>query len=187
MTIAVFGASSDTVNELFFEDAAKLGEEIGKRDWDVIYGGTQIGLMYHVAMNARKFGSRIIGVIPECIKRHGVAAKELDELIVTSDMKERKQMMRECADAFVALPGGWGTLEEVSEVVTLKQLGCHFKPIVFLNTNGFYDGFLTFLANIQKQGFISKMYDDLYYVAETVEETLEYIANDHSKGWKSKY
>lgn len=187
MTIAVFCASSDAIDEIFFEDAAKLGKEIGKRSWDVIYGGTRMGLMHRMASSAQKFGSRIIGVIPECIERHGVVAEGIDELVITSDMKERKQMMRERADAFVALPGGWGTLEEIAEVITLKQLGCHVKPIVFLNTNGFYNGFLTFLANIRKQGFISKMYDDLYYVADSVEKALEYIVNDCAKEWKSKY
>ncbi len=187
MTVAVFCASSEMIDDIFFQDAIKLGKEVGTRRWEVVYGGTRMGLMHCMATSAQKVGSRIIGIIPECIKQHGVAAEGLDELIVTVDMQERKQMMRERADAFVALPGGWGTLEEIAEVITLRQLGCHVKPIVFVNTNGFYNDFFMFLENIRKQGFISKVYDALYYVAETVEEALEYIDNYTPGKWESKY
>ena len=102
-------------------------------------------------------------------------------------MKDRKSMMREKADAFIALPGGWGTLEEITEVITLKQLGIHNKPIIFLNTNDFYEYFFLFINNIRKEGFVSKAYDGLYVVVNTVEEAVEYIENYQAKDFSSKY
>ncbi|MFR5659648.1 MAG: TIGR00730 family Rossman fold protein [Butyricimonas faecihominis] len=102
-------------------------------------------------------------------------------------MKERKSMMREKADAFIALPGGWGTLEEITEVITLKQLGIHNKPIIFLNTNDFYESIFPFISNIRKEGFVSKAYDGLYAVVNTVGEAVEYIKNYQAKDFSSKY
>ena len=102
-------------------------------------------------------------------------------------MKERKSMMREKADAFIALPGGWGTLEEITEVITLKQLGIHNKPVIFLNTNDFYEYFFLFISNIRKEGFVSEAYDGLYTVVNTVEEAVAYIKNYRVKDFSSKY
>lgn len=96
-----------------------------------------MGLMKEVAEATIRFGGEVTGIIPECIYKKGVAAK-LNHLIIASDMKERKYLLREQADAFIALPGGWGTLEEITEVITLKQLEEHHKPILFLNTAGFF-------------------------------------------------
>ena len=96
-------------------------------------------------------------------------------------------MMREKADAFIALPGGWGTLEEITEVITLKQLGIHNKPVIFLNTNDFYEYFFLFISNIRKEGFVSEAYDGLYTVVNTVEEAVAYIKNYRAKDFSSKY
>ena len=96
-------------------------------------------------------------------------------MIVAPDMKERKHLLREHADAFIALPGGWGTLEEITEVITLKQLGQHNKPIVFLNTAGYYKLFFEFIEHSRKAKFISSAYDHLYYIADAVEPALDYI------------
>lgn len=175
MNIAVFCASANDVEKVYFEDAKRLGEEIGKRGWGLVYGGANVGLMREVAEAAKGNGSRVIGVIPECIRSRGVAATGLDELLLASDMKERKHILRERADAFVALPGGWGTLEEITEVITLKQLGVHTKPIVFLNTAGFYDKFMDFIAGISREGFVASVYDGLYHVADSIEDALRYL------------
>ena len=116
-----------------------------------------------------------------------MAAQGITELIGAPDMKERKRMMREQADAFIALPGGWGTLEEITEVITLKQLGVHNKPIVFINTNDFYEYFFLFINNIRKEGFVSNAYDGLYTVVNDVEEALAYIKKYKAKEFSSKY
>lgn len=187
MNVAVFCASANGVGSVYFDDARKLGETIGSRGWKLVYGGTCVGLMHQVAAATIYCGGKAIGVIPECIKSRGVAAEGLDELVVASDMKERKHLLRTYADAFVALPGGWGTLEEITEVITLKQLGQHNKPIVFLNTDGFYDGLWEFIASIREKGFVASVYDKLYYVAHTVEEVLDYLEGYQVTENVSKY
>ena len=179
MKICVFCASSESVDNVYFKAAADLGKEIVTRGWGLLYGGTNCGLM--------NGGGEVTGIIPQCIVDRGVSAEGISELIVAPDMKERKSMMREKADAFIALPGGWGTLEEITEVITLKQLGIHNKPIIFLNTNDFYEYFFLFINNIRKEGFVSKAYDGLYVVVSTVEEAVEYIENYQAKDFSSKY
>lgn len=187
MKIAVFCASANDVDRVYFEDARKLGKLIGEWGWQLVYGGTNIGLMREVAEATKQYGGEVTGIIPECISKRGVAASGLDRLIIAPDMKERKYLLREHADAFIAMPGGWGTLEEITEVITLKQLGEHSKPIVFLNTAGFYNGFIDFIANLRGQGFVSPAYDNLYFVSESVEGAIDYIGNCRPDTIASKY
>ena len=187
MKICVFCASSESVDNVYFEAAADLGKEIVMRGWGLLYGGTNCGLMREVSDAVKHGGGEVTGIFPQCIVDRGVSAEGISELIVAPDMKERKSMMREKADAFIALPGGWGTLEEITEVITLKQLGIHNKPIIFLNTNDFYEYFFLFINNIRKEGFVSKAYDGLYVVVNTVEEAVEYIENYQAKDFSSKY
>ncbi|MBS7200335.1 MAG: TIGR00730 family Rossman fold protein [Bacteroidales bacterium] len=187
MKICVFCASSESVDNVYFEAAADLGKEIVTRGWGLLYGGTNCGLMREVSDAVKNGGGEVTGIIPQCIVDRGVSAEGISELIVAPDMKERKSMMREKADAFIALPGGWGTLEEITEVITLKQLGIHNKPIIFLNTNDFYEYFFLFINNIRKEGFVSKAYDGLYVVVNTVGEAVEYIENYQAKDFSSKY
>lgn len=187
MNVAVFCASANGVGSIYFDDARKLGEEIGSRGWKLVYGGTCVGLMHQVATATMNSGGKAVGVIPECIKSRGVAAEGLDELVVAPDMKERKFLLRTYANAFVALPGGWGTLEEITEVITLKQLGQHNKPVVFLNTAGFYDGLLDFISSIRDKGFVASVYDKLYFVANSVEEVIGYLENYQGGENISKY
>ena len=175
MNVAVFCASSNRVKGVYAEAARKLGREMAQRGWNLIYGGTNCGLMREVADATIRQGGEVTGIIPECIRDRGVAAGGLKQLIVAPDMKERKHLLREHADAFIALPGGWGTLEEITEVITLKQLGQHNKPIVFLNTAGYYKLFFEFIEHSRKAKFISSAYDHLYYIADAVEPALDYI------------
>ncbi|MEI3153855.1 MAG: TIGR00730 family Rossman fold protein [Odoribacter sp.] len=186
MKIAVFCASANNIDEVFFDTARELGEKIGEKGWHLFYGGTNMGLMKEVAEATIRFGGEVTGIIPECIYKKGVAAK-LNHLIIASDMKERKYLLREQADAFIALPGGWGTLEEITEVITLKQLEEHHKPILFLNTQGFYDPFLEFIQTIQKQGFISSAYNHIYQVVEQVEEAFQYLSHYKEELIVAKY
>lgn len=187
MKIAVFCASANDVERVYFEDARELGRRIGESGWQLVYGGTNVGLMREVAEATMLYKGEVTGIIPECISKRGVAATGLDHLIIAPDMKERKHLLREHADAFIAMPGGWGTLEEITEVITLKQLGEHSKPIVFLNTAGFYNGFIDFIGNLRGQGFVSPAYDNLYFVSESVEGAIEYIRNYQPDRITSKY
>lgn len=187
MNICVFCASADGIEEVYFEDARRLGNQIGDRNWTLVYGGTNCGLMKEVARATIVRGGKAIGVIPECIQARGVVAVDASELLIAPDMKERKRMLRERADAFIALPGGWGTLEEITEVITLKQLGCHNKPVVFVNTGGFYDLFFKFIRDIRSKGFISPAYDSLYKVVDTIEEAVEYAGKYKAEAMSDKY
>ena len=172
--MCVFCASSE-VDKSYFEVAGELGEQFVENGWDLLYGGTNCGLMREISDAVEKVGGRVTGVIPQCIVDRGRAARGLNRLIVTPDMKERKSVMRDLADAFVVLPGGWGTLEEATEVITLKQLGQHNKPIVFLDVNNYFEYFFLFIHNARKEHFISPSYDNLYLVTDNVEEAVEYI------------
>ena len=177
MNVAVFCASSTPSDRVYSRVARELGEKIALRSWGLVYGGTDCGLMQEVAEAVLQKGGKAKGIIPECIVDLGIAAKNLTELIVVPDMKERKQLLRDTSDAFIALPGGWGTLEEITEVLTLKQFGQHQKPIVFLNTSGYYDAFFKFISDAQKKGFISFYYENLYGVVDTPIQAIQYIEN----------
>lgn len=187
MKIAVFCASSDQIAPVYREAAANVGKAIGEGNDELIYGGTNVGLMYEVARATRLSGGAVTGIIPECIRQRGVMASDVDRLIIAPDMKERKQLLRDQGDAFIALPGGWGTLEEITEVITLKQLGLHDKPIVFLNIAGFYNSFFDFVREIEHQGFVSASYRDLYEVTDEVGKAMAYIRNYTPEKRKSKY
>lgn len=167
--------------------AKELGTLMAKAGWELVYGGTNCGLMREVADAVEAAGGKVMGVIARCIAEKGVAAKGLNELIVTEDMKERKSRMREMADAFVVLPGGWGTLEEATEVITLKQLGLHDKPVVFVNTGEYFEYFFLFLHAARREGFISRAYDDLYVVVEEPREALDYILDYQPRDCEAKY
>lgn len=175
--ICVFASSSNNIDEVFFTDAKKLGELIAKNNCDLVYGAGCVGTMFSVACTAKSLGSKIYGVIPERLNNIGVDWKECDEFIVTIDMAERKKKMRELSDAFIAIPGGFGTLEEIAEVITLKQLGYHSKPVVFLNTNNFYSNLLNQFNTFYDKHFSRKENEKLYYIAKTPEDAMNYILN----------
>lgn len=185
--IGVFCASSNQLEKVFYKTAQALGTAIARQGWNLVYGGTNCGLMYEVAKTTMLHGGETIGILPECIRSRGVAANDLTQLIIASDMKERKELLRQHSDAFIAMPGGWGTLEEITEVVTLKQLGEHQKPIVFLNAGGYYNRFFEFMKESAEQGFVSPVYEGLYLVTEKVEEAIRYILHYQPSKTKPKY
>src|SRR6056297_1486751 len=138
MKICVFSSSSNAIDPVYFEEARMLGRLIGQQRHTLINGGANVGLMEAVTIAASKAGAKTIGIIPERFIRRSLASVNAHEVISTRDMQERKAKMREMSDAFIALPGGFGTLEEILEVLTLRQLSFHVKPVVFINTNQFY-------------------------------------------------
>lgn len=173
--ICVYCSSSCVVDREYFHIATELGRRIGRRGDTLVYGGGVVGLMGAVARGVHDAGGRVVGVIPEALNRAGIVYPGADELIVTRDMRERKAIMDKRSDAFIALPGGFGTLEEILEIITLKQLGYHNKPIVIMNVGGFYDCLIAqFDLSIEKR-FAKEYCRQLYMIAEDVEETLLYI------------
>ena len=144
--ICVFCSSSNSLNDVFYEDAKLLGQMLGQNGYNVVYGGSKLGLMYKVAKNAQDFGSKIIGIMPEKLYDLGVSEEFCNEFHLTKGMRERKAKLDECSDGVIALAGGFGTLEEVSEMIVQKQLGYNYKPIILLNTNGYYDNLINFFV-----------------------------------------
>ena len=140
--LCVYCASSDRIDPKYHAAAAALGRELVARGWGLVYGGGKTGTMGAVARAVKQAGGKVVGVIPEFMKVRELAYDEADEIVTVITMRERKLLMETRADAFVTLPGGWGTLEEVLEILTLRQLDVVKKPCVFLNQDGFYDPLL---------------------------------------------
>ena len=175
--VCVFASSCDYLEQSYYKIASEFGELLAKSDFDMVYGGSSLGLMWACAEQVKKNGRQIIGVMPERLHNMGVYTDDCVELFVTPCMRSRKAKMDELSDAVVALAGGFGTLEELSEMIVQKQLGYNNKPIVLLNTNGFYDKLIGFFEEIIKQNFASTKSGNLYYVAQTPKEAVEYIKN----------
>lgn len=155
-TVCVFCGSRPGDRSEFADAAARLGRTIGERGWRLVYGGSRAGLMGVVADAALAAGAPVLGVIPHSLVDKEVAHDGLTELHVVSTMHQRKQAMAEAADAFLALPGGIGTFEELFEVWTWRQLGYHDKPVGLLNVAGYYDDLLGFLTQSRDRGFLSE-------------------------------
>lgn len=155
-TVCVYCGSRHGQRAAYTEAARVLGRSIGERGWQLVYGGGKVGLMGEVADAVLAAGGRVVGVIPESLMKREVGHRGLTELHVVPTMHKRKQMMAERADAFVALPGGIGTLEELFEVWTWRQLGYHDQPIGLLDVDGFYDGLLAFMRRTVEEGFLSE-------------------------------
>ncbi|HUI70280.1 MAG TPA: TIGR00730 family Rossman fold protein [Spirochaetia bacterium] len=139
MKVCVFCSSSDAVDPVYFAAATEMGALIGAGGHTLVYGGGRVGMMGAVARAVHGNGGRVVGVIPEFMHRKGVAYEKCDELTVTADMRERKARMMETSEAFVALPGGFGTLEELSELITQLQFGIIVRPLALVNTKSFFD------------------------------------------------
>lgn len=175
-SICVYCSSSNAVSTEFFNAAAELGELIASENYTLVYGGGATGLMGEVARSVHRNGGHIVGVIPKFLRKPGIAYEESDELIVTSDMRERKAEMENRADAFIGMPGGFGTLEEMLEIITLKQLRTHIKPVVFLNTSGFFNGLNEVFEHVFEHHFAKPAYKQLYYFAPTPKSVMDYIS-----------
>lgn len=174
-SICVFCASSDHIAPVYFAQARELGEEMGRRGYRLVYGGGQVGLMGTVARSVHSAGGRVVGVIPRRPDWAEVVYEQADDLIYTATMRERKAIMEERADAFIALPGGIGTLEEVLEIITLRHLRYHRKPIVLLDGHGYYDPLLQMLERSIAEGFARPSLRDTYHVTSNVQEALDHI------------
>jgi uncharacterized protein (TIGR00730 family) len=180
-TVCVYCSSSNKIDEKYFSVAEVMGRTLAEKGYRLVYGGGQVGLMGRLAESVHERDGTVIGVIPEALRdREGVAYDVADEMIVTGTMQERKAEMYGRADAFVALPGGFGTLEEFMEVLTLKQLGYHSKALVLVNTDGFYDALIDFFEQLYERKFAREKHSDLYRLASSPAEALEYVASYHT-------
>ncbi len=173
--VAVFCASADGANPLYRAAAAELGRALARRSVGVVYGGAKVGLMQAVAEAALAEGGRVIGVIPTVLVDLEVAHHGLTELHITDTMHTRKALIGERSDAFIALPGGFGTFEEMFEVLAWQTLKLHAKPVLLLNTNGFYDRLLAFFDHCVGEGMLRPKNREIVLVANTVDEALKLL------------
>ncbi|KGI69387.1 TIGR00730 family Rossman fold protein [Mycolicibacterium rufum] len=169
--VCVYCASGPTHPDLL-DLARRVGTGIADRGWTLVSGGGNVSAMGEVAAAARSHGGRTIGVIPKALVHREVADTEADELVVTDTMRERKQVMEDRADAFIALPGGIGTLEEFFEAWTAGYLGMHTKPIVMLDTLGHYDGLLAWLRGLVGSGYVGEGALERLIVVDDVDAAL---------------
>jgi hypothetical protein len=181
MTICVFASSSSRIDSEYATAAANLGKLLANAGFDVVYGGGGIGLMGKLADAVIENGGRITGVIPSFMKDEGWDHRTVSEMIITSDMGERKKKMFSLADAVVALPGGVGTLEELTEAMTLKQLGLYQGPIIILNTMNFYRSFIEFLEHMVSGNFLRYEHKGMWEIAGSEEEVMALLAK--KEGW----
>lgn len=177
MRIAVFCGSSSGRRPEFQQAATRLGRLLAQQGIGVVYGGASVGLMGAVATAAREAGGEVIGVLPQSLMDRELAHQGLSELHIVSSMHERKATMSELADAFLALPGGIGTFEELFEVWTWGVLGYHRKPCGLLNINGFYDGLISFLDHVVEDEFLRPVYRDMLLVESSPEAMLDAVRN----------
>lgn len=185
--ICVYSSSSNSIDSIYFDIAAELGREIAVRKNTLLFGGGMHGLMGATATAVHEYSGKVIGVIPKALNQKGVVYETCDELIVTTDMRERKSIMDARSDAFIALPGGYGTLEELLEIITLKQLKYHNRPIVILNGNGFFDFLLKQFEQIISLNFAKQESTVLYHVTSSVVDALDYIDNYAPYVFKDKW
>ncbi|EIW15639.1 MULTISPECIES: TIGR00730 family Rossman fold protein [Pelosinus] len=173
--ICVYSSSSAAIDPVYFDAASALGREIAAKGDLFLFGGGLTGLMGACARSVHQHHGHVIGIIPEALHVKGIVYDRCDELVVTKCMRERKAIMDERSDAFIALPGGYGTLEEILEIITLKQLRYHNKPIVILNINHFYDKLLEHFGKVICQQFAKIECSELYFVTGDISSALDYI------------
>jgi hypothetical protein len=178
-TICVFCGSSLGKNPASEEAAHDLGARLAACGFRLVYGGGSIGLMGTLARSMLRSGGEVIGIIPRALLDREVGLVEATELLVTQTMRERKAMMDERTDAFIALPGGFGTLEELMETITLRQLQYHHKPIIIVNLEGFYTPLCELFAHFVDHGYVSARQRELYYIVETVDEAMAVLCETY--------
>lgn len=182
INICVFGASSGRVDKTYTEAAHELGRLMAGQGWTCVNGAGAQGLMRAVSDGALMAGGRVTGVIPKFMVDNGWCYDRLNEVIITADMHERKLQMAEITQAVVALPGGCGTLEELLEAITWRQLGLSTRPIVLLNTHGYYDSLLKMLQRCIDEQFMKHSHQALWTVADTPQEAIEAIEHELRQG-----
>ncbi len=175
MRICVYGAASNEIDKSYIEKGEDLGKEMGKRGHSLVFGGGATGLMGAVARGIKTENAEIIGVAPSFFNVDGILYEHCSEMIYTQTMRERKQIMEEKSDAFIVTVGGIGTFEEFFEILTLRSLDRHKKPIAILNTNGYYDHLVEFLRNGVKENFLKGENINLFYVSDNESEILNYL------------
>jgi uncharacterized protein (TIGR00730 family) len=177
MNIAVY-CGSVFGNDISYENSVKeLAFELYRRNINVVYGGSTQGLMGVISQESMRLGNRVTGVIPYSLINKEIQSEAITEVIKVNSMSERKNKMEALSDAFIAMPGGYGTFDEIFEVLSAAQLGHHSKPCAFYNINGYYDKLIEFLHHCSKEGFINERFVEMIIVSNNPKELLDKIEN----------
>ncbi len=185
--VCVFGASSANIDARYADDARELGRRLAENGWRCVNGGGSVGLMGAVTDGTLDAGGEVTGVIPKFMVDNGWCYDRLEDVVVTADMHQRKQIMSEMADAVIALPGGVGTLEELLETLTWRQLGLVKTPIIILNSLGYYDNLLSMLSHAIDEGFMKQSHARLWQVATTPEQAIALLDDCQPVTFEPKY
>jgi TIGR00730 family protein len=172
-SVCIFCGSGEGFDPIYKETAYDLGAMLASRGITIVYGGARIGLMGAVADGALNNGGKVIGIMPRFLQTEELMHEQLTDLIIVNTMHERKIKMHELSDAVITLPGGWGTMEEMFEMLTWGQLGMHEKPIGLLNINGYYDALHVLCNNMVQEGFLPEFIAEMKLVAQSAEELLD--------------
>ncbi|MEO7978009.1 TIGR00730 family Rossman fold protein [Flavobacterium sp.] len=175
--ITVFCGSSFGTDAIYKEQAKLLGETLAKQNLELVYGGANVGLMGAVADGVLNKGGKVIGVLPDFLRSKEIAHTGLTELIMVESMHERKTKMNELCDGVIALPGGFGTMEELFEMITWAQLGLHKKPVAILNINGFYDSLIVMIQTMVTKGLLKEANQQMLLVSDEIEDLLYKMKN----------
>lgn len=175
--ITVFCGSSFGNEAIYKEQATLLGQTLAKHNIELVYGGANVGLMGAVADGVLNEGGKVIGVLPDFLRSKEIAHLGLTELILVESMHERKTKMNDLCDGVIALPGGFGTLEELFEMVTWAQLGLHKKPIAVLNIDGFYDSLIELTNTMVEKGFLKNVNQEMLLVSDNIDDLLDKMKN----------
>ncbi|UKB84934.1 TIGR00730 family Rossman fold protein [Chryseobacterium sp. MEBOG06] len=176
-SITVFCGSSFGSDKIYEEQTFLLGQTLAKQNIQLIYGGSETGLMGTVANGVLSENGKVIGVLPHFLQSKEIAHKNLTELIIVETMHERKTKMNDLCDGVIVLPGGYGTLEEFFEMITWAQLGLHKKPIGILNIDGFYDDLIKLIQTMVDKGFLKQVNKDMLLISESIDDLLEKMKN----------
>ena len=185
--VCVFGASSANIDARYADDARELGRRLAENGWRCVNGGGSVGLMGAVTDGTLDAGGEVTGVIPKFMVDNGWCYDRLEDVVVTADMHQRKQIMSEMADAVIALPGGVGTLEELLETLTWRQLGLVKTPIIILNSLGYYDNLLSMLSHAIDEGFMKQSHARLWQVATTPQQAIALLDDCRPVTFEPKY
>jgi len=172
-SITVFCGSSSGSENIYRSEALRLGKILAQRKITIVYGGAKVGLMGAIADGGLEHGGKVIGVLPRFLRSKEIAHEGLTALVMVESMHERKTKMHELSEGIIALPGGFGTLEELFEMLTWAQLGLHRKPVGLLNTNGFYDHLKELLQNMVDKGFLKEVNNSMLLISSDIEDLLD--------------
>lgn len=179
--VCVYSSSSNSLEKIYYDAARELGMLMAQAGFNLVYGGGTLGTMWENAKTVKEFGGKVIGVLPEKLYQIGVGNADCDELVITKCMRTRKEKLDQLSDAAIAIAGGFGTLEELSEMIVQKQLGYNDKAIVLLTTNGFYNNLVQFFEDIIHQNFANNDMREVYYVAQTPLDAINYLKSYQPK------